>query len=327
MRSRGRWPTVLATLVALVGLVACGGSSGGGSPKDGLLTGVDGVAKADRLTTTIRLDTTPAAIQSLASDGGTSLSPALASVIAGANIVVETVRGSGGTAVDLSAVANGSTLLELRSINDTLYLHGDVRGIFTLINKKSAYANLQAQTKTMPSFVQAAVNGKWVSLPASTLSSLASLSGGAASSAPSRGPKLLADLKRAIDRHVTVTTAGTDSRGTHYVLHADTKAIASDLSAAIQDGVPGGGLLSQRLPTTVKHNDVELDAWVRAGALSELSINLLQFGDTSKVPSGTTLPLTISFDRTGDDITAPAGVTPVDLTQLGTLFGALTGSG
>jgi hypothetical protein len=319
---------VVATLVALVALVGCGGSSGGGgSPKDGLLTGVDGVAKADRLTTTIRLDTTPAALRSIASSGGSSLDPGIASVIAGADIVVETVRGSGGSAVDVRAVANGSTLVELRSVNDTLYIHGDVRGIFTLINKKSAYANLRAQTTSMPSFVQAALNGKWVSLPASSLSSLASLTGGAASSPPGQGPKLLADLRRAIDRHVTVTEAGTDSRGTHYVLHADTKAIASDVSAAIQDGVPGGGLLSQRLPTNVTHNDVELDAWVRAGAVSELSINLLQFGDTSKVPSGTTLPLTISFDRTGDDITAPAGVTPVDLTQLGTLFGALTGAG
>ena len=325
MRGRGLWPTALATLVMLVALVGCGGSSGGGSPKDSLLTGIDGVTKADRLTTTIRLETTAADLQKLAQASGDSLDPQIASVIAGADIVIETVRGSGGTAVDLRGVANGATLVELRSVNDTLYIQGDVRGILTAINKKSSYADLRAQTKSMPSFVQAAISGQWVSLPASTLSSLATLSGGAASSAPSQGPKLFADLRQAIDKDVTVTTAGSDSRGTHYVLHADTKALATDLRSAVQDGVPGGGVISQRLPTNVTHQNVRFDAWVRGGALSQLSINLLQFGDTSTVPAGATLPLTITFDRTGSDIAAPTGATPVDLTQLGTLVGALTG--
>jgi hypothetical protein len=139
---------------------------------------------------------------------------------------------------------------------------------------------------------------------------------------------LLAALRQAIDRHVTVTRAGSDSRGDHYVLNGNARELASAAQAAVQDAVPGGGLLSQRLPTTkVKSQNFSVDAWVKDGALSELSINVLQFGDTSKVPAGTTLPLTLTFDRTGDDIAPPTGVTPVDLTQLGTLFGALTGGG
>lgn len=328
MWGRRRWPTALATLLALVTLVACGGgSSGGGSPKDTLLTGVDGVVSADRLTTTIALDTTPATLQSLGSASGNTLSPRLASVIAGANIVIETIRGSGGTAVDLRGVANGSTLLEFRAVNDSLYIQGDLRGIFALANKPRIYANLRAQTKSMPSFVQAAVRGNWVSLPASTLNSLSTLAGGAASSAPSKGPKLLAELRQIIDRHVTVTQSGSDSRGDHYVLKANTRELARAAQSAIQDAVPGGGLLSQRLPTNVKSQNFSIDAWVKGGALSELSIDLLQFGDTSKVPAGTKLPLTITFDRTGADITAPTGATPVDLTQLGSLVGALQGGG
>jgi hypothetical protein len=330
MWGRGRWPTALATLVTLVALVGCGGGSsgGGGSPKDTVLTGVDGVVKADRLTTTIRLDTTPQALQALASASGDSLDPNIASIITGANIVVETVRGSDGTALDLRGVANGKTLVELRSVNDTLYIQGDVEGIFTLINKPRIYANLRAETKSMPSFIQAAVSGQWVSLPASTLNSLSTFTGGAAtSSAPSSGPKLLTELRQVIDQHVTVTQSGSDSRGTHYVLKANTRELAKAVQSAVQNSVPGGGVLSQRLPTNVKSQNFSFDAWVNGGALTELSINLLQFGDTSKVPSGATLPLTITFERTGEDITAPTDVTPVDLTQLGTLIGALQGSG
>ena len=326
MRGRRGWRAAVAALVVAAGIAGCGGSGGGNSTKDTLLTGIDGVAGADRLTTTIRLDTTAGDLEKLAQTRGDTLDPQIASAIAGADIVIETVRGDG-TAVDLKAVAGGSTLVELRSVNDTLYLQGDVRGIFSLIDKKSEFANLKAQTKSMPSFVQAVVNGGWVSLPASTLSSLANLGGGSSSSSASgQGAKLLADLRRSIDRHVTVTESGTDSHGTHYVLHADVRDLANDLRAAAQNSIPGGALLSQRLPSNVAHKTIAFDAWVRDGALTQLSIDVLQFGDT-KSSDGSTLPLVIGFDRTGADIAPPADATPVDLTQLSTLFGALTGGG
>lgn len=325
MRGRGGWRTALATLVTAVAIAGCGGSSGGGSVKDDVLTGVDGVAGADRLTTTIHLDTTPAELQKLAAGSDSPIDPNIASVIAGASIVIETVRGQAGTSLDVSGVANGSTLVEFRSVADTLYLHGDVRGIFTVIGKKSGFADLKAQTKSMPPFVQAAVNGQWVSLPASTLTSLANLGGGTSSSS-GKGPRLLTDLRRSIERHATVTKAGTDSRGTHYVLHADTRDLATDLREAIQTAVPGGALLSSRVPNDVSRKTVTFDAWVRSGALSQLSIDLVQFGDLQN-QGVSTLPLVITFDRTGEDITPPTGATPVDLTQLSTLFGALTGGG
>lgn len=326
MRGRRGWRTAVATIVAVVGIAGCGGSGGGGgSAKDEVLTGFDGVAKADRLTTTIRLDTSPGDLQSLSRSSGDTLDPHLASVIAGADVVIESVRGDGGTTLDVRGVAGGSTLVEFRSLEDTLYLHGDVRGILALIGKKSTYADLKAQSKSMPSFVQAVVNGQWVSLPASALTSLASLSGGQSSSG--NGPRLLTELRRSVERHVTVSEQGSDSRGTHYVLHADTRDLANDLRTAIQAAVPGGGVLSSRLPTNVSHRTVTFDVWVRGGAVSQISINLLQFGDSSKVPSGSVLPLTITFDRTGADITPPSSATPVDMTQLGTLFGALAGGG
>jgi len=326
MWDRRRWSTALATLVTIVGLVGCGGSGGGGSVKDDVLTGVDGIAGADRLTTTIQLDTTPTDLQSLAQANGSTLSSDLASALAGASIVIERVKAGSGSTLDIRAIAGGRTLVDLSAVDKTLFLQGDVRGILALAGKPKVYANLKAQTKTMPSFVQAAVSGQWVSLPAATLDSLATLTGGApASSAPSNGPKLLGDLKRAIDKDVTVTQAGTDSKGTHYVLHADTSALADDLRTSLSSSLPGGSAISQRVPTDVKHQNFTFDAWVKDGALSELTIDLLQFSDKSTVPSGATLPLSIMFTKTGEDITAPSGATPVDLTQLGTLIGALQG--
>lgn len=328
MWGRRRWSTALATLVTVAGLVGCGGSSGGGSVKGDVLNSIDGIASADRLTTTIRLDTTASALQALAQSSGSTLDNSLASALAGASIVIERAKSGGGSELDIQAIAGGATLLELRAVDKTLFLKGDVRGILRLAGKPKVYGNLKAQTKSMPSFVQAAVTGQWVSLPAATLDSLATLTGGAPpSSAPGNGPKLLGDLKRAIDKDVTITSAGSDSRGTHYVLHADTKTLAEDLRTSLTNSLPGGSAVSQRLPTTVKHQNFTFDAWVKGGSLSELTINLLQFGDTSKVPAGATLPLSITFVKTGADIGAPTGATPVDLSQLGTLVGALQGGG
>jgi hypothetical protein len=313
----------VAALVAVAGIAGCGGSGGGDATKDALLTGFDGVANADRLTTTIHLDTTSEDLQKLGQASESPLDPQVATAIAAANIVIETVRGDDGTALDVTGEAGGPTLVEIRSVGDTLYLQGDVRGIYSLIGKESDYADLKAQTHSMPAFVQAAVDGQWVSLPASTLTSLANLGGGQSSSS-GNGPRLLTELRRSIEQHATATEAGTDSHGTHYVLRADTRDLVKDLRAALQSAVPGGSVLSGRVPDNAARKTITFDAWVRDGAVTQLSIDLLQFSDAHG-ESPSTLPLVITFDRSGDDIAAPADATPVDLTQLGTLFGALTG--
>jgi hypothetical protein len=43
------------------------------------------------------------------------------------------------------------------------------------------------------------------------------------------------------------------------------------------------------------------------------------------MPAGTTLPVVLTFEQTGDTITAPADATPVDLSQLGPLLSGFGG--
>jgi hypothetical protein len=152
--------------------------------------------------------------------------------------------------------------------------------------------------------------------------------GGASSSASAgAGPKLLGELNRIVKQDVTVTKAGSDSRGDHLQLTADVHALTKDLRQSVETSVPGGSVLSERLPAAgTSHKKVHVDAWVKDGALTELSIDLAQFAPADQVPAGGTLPLTLTFDQSGAEITAPSGAVPVDLTQLGTLFGAVTGA-
>jgi hypothetical protein len=179
----------------------------------------------------------------------------------------------------------------------------------------------------LPAFGQAFLAGKWVSLQAAVLSVLGGQLGGQTeSSAPSEGPKLLAELKGVLSRDVTVTKLGSDSRGDHLEVTGDARKLAADIKSSITSSVPGGGALTDKLTVTGASKPVTLEAWVKDGALTELSVDLVQFAPKNTVPAGATLPLTLTFDQSGDDITAPTGAVPIDLTQLGDLFGALTGS-
>lgn len=326
MRRPRRLAGYAAAVAVAFTLAACGGSGGSdNSPKGELVAGIGSLSDSSVLTTTVRLDTTAAELQALARGSGDSLDKASAAALAAARIAIETKRQGGHGAFALTGLAGDASLLELRVVDNTIYLHGDVRGILALIHKRKLFANLKAETANMPSFVQAAIAGKWVSLDAGALSGLAG-GGTSSSSSAAKGPKLLADLKDIVDRDVTVTKVGTDSRGDHLRLTGDAAKLARDLRSSVSTSVPGGAVLSQRLPSgPVQHRKVILDAWVNDGALTELSLDLLQFGDKADAPAGATLPLLVTFDRSGADITPPTGSVPVDLTQLGALVGALSG--
>lgn len=319
--------------VALAATACGGGGSGGGGNASGpsglVLSALQTTAGSGTLTTTIRLDATAAALQALAHASNHTLDAASADALNGASVVIENSKSGGKSNIDLRVLEGGSALLELRSVTGSLYLQADVRGILTQIHKQKLYANLHAETSSMPAFVKAAFAGKWVSIPAAALSSLTQATGsGSGSGTSAQGIKLLAELHDVIKKDVTVTSAGHDARGDHYVLSGDEKTLSADLQAAISDSVPGGGVLGQRIPSaSAQHRTIHVDAWVNGGALSALSIDLAQFGDPGTVPAGTTLPLLVTFERSGDSIDAPSGAVPVDLTQLGTLVGALTKGG
>ncbi|MDQ1696688.1 MAG: hypothetical protein QOJ03_2041 [Frankiaceae bacterium] len=324
-------PFARLTSVAAVGavlLVGCGSGSGGSTPstpKGQLVAGVTALGDADVLTTTLKLDTTADALQALASSSGDTLSSDTAAAIVGAQLVIETQSGKD-KAFSVRAVDAGQTLFELRVVSSNLYLQGDLRAILKLAHRESALADVQAQVSQMPDFVRAFVAGDWVSLDGTALAGLAgSLGAPTGSASPAQGPKMIAELKRILSKDVTVRDAGKEGRGEHLVLTGNTRALAQDIAQSFVTSVPGGAAFSDKLKTSdVPSRPITVDAWVKDGALSQISVDLAQFADKADVPAGTTLPITLTFEQSGDDISAPGGATPVDLTQLGGLIGGLT---
>jgi hypothetical protein len=321
--------STVASAGALVALAACGGSSGGApaNPKAELTEGVQGLADSDVLTTTIQLDTDPGSLQRIAAASGSSISHRAAQSISSSRVVVESKKADKSSDADVRVVVGGTTLLDVRGVAQSLYFQADVRAALALFNKSSTYGQLQAQAGQLPAFAQDVIAGKWVSISKDALTGLAGQLGASSNASGSANDnKVLSQLKGALQRDVTVTRAGSDSRGDHLVLTGDTRKLAQDAQQELSSAVPGGSALTDRLPTqSATSRKVKVDAWVKDGALTELSVNLAQFAPPSKVPAGTKLSLVALFARSGSDIAAPPNATPIDLTQLGGLFTGLSG--
>jgi hypothetical protein len=332
------------TTVAVVALTGCGSSSGGKStasqdPKTAFATGLSGLSDTDALTVTLKLDTTADALIGFAKESGDTLDAQTAQHIATAAVLFETKTSDGtklsdikpGTKVNAATrVAiqdDGKTLGEFRSVDQGLYAQADVKTLLGLFGESKSYADLTTRTKQMPAFVQAFVNGQWVVLDLNAVKALAGQFGGAAASpSTQQAQKLLTDLKAVIGKDVAVTRVGTDANGDHLKLTTQSRAFVTDLVQTVGSDLPAASLATGSLkPATVPDHSIVLDAWVKDGVLSKLSVDVVQFAKPSEVKPGDSMPVVLNFDQSGDDISKPSNATPVDTTSLLTLLGSLGG--
>ena len=333
----------LAT-VAVVVLTGCGSGSGGSStaskdPKTAFATGLSGLSDTDVLTVTLKLDTTPDALIGFAKEGGDTLDAQAAQHIASAQVVFETKTSDGtkladikpGTKVNAATRVtiqdDGKRLGEFRALGDSLFAQADVKTLLDLFGQSKSYADLTARSAQMPAFVQAFVNGSWVVLDLNAVKAIAGQFGGAAASpSAQQTQKLIADLKGVIDKDVTVTRVGADAQGDHLKLTTQSRQFVTDLMQTVSSDIPAASLATGSFkPANVPDHSIVVDAWVKEGVLSKLSIDVVQFAKASEVKPGDSLPVVLQFDRSGDDISKPSGATDVNTTQLFTLLGSLGG--
>jgi len=343
MRRRLTSLAALATVAALA-LAGCGNGSGGSStaskdPKTAFATGLSGLSDTDVLTVTLKLDTTPDALIGFAKESGDTLDAQTAQHVATAALVFETKTSDGTKLSDIKpgTKVNAATRIaiqddckglgELRSVDQGLYLQADVKTLLDLFGQSKSYADLTARANQMPPFVKAFVNGEWVVLDLNALKALAGQFGGAAASpSTQQAQKLLTDLKAVIGKDVTVTRVGTDAQGDHLKLTTQSRAFVTDLVQTVGSDLPAASLATGSFkPANVPDHSIVVDAWVKDGVLSKLSVDVAQFAKPSEVKPGDSLPVVLQFDQSGEDISKPAGATPVDTTQLFTLLGSLGG--
>lgn len=310
-------------------------------PAAELRNAVSALSNASTLTTTVKLGTTATILGPILTSLGADLTPTQVAALAGAQISLEVAAPDGETindlakkpasaAVDFTVSSNGTTYLEIRHVSRTIYIRVDLKDLLTVVGDASEYPKLVAKAATLPTFVQALVADKWVSLPDATLSLLRSFGGGGglgANASPSVAPSvnLLRALEMLLTRDVKVTrvSAGSTDR---LRLTANSRVLARELVRDLRAVFPriGRRLRGGRIGR-VPSEKVRLNASIVHGALSELSINLGQYDKSKKI----NVPLEVLFARSGPTISAPSGAVPVDLSGLlglASLFGG-QGSG
>lgn len=344
--------TRLTALTAVAGaalLAGCGSSSKGGIPKNAdprteFTSALSNTADTDVLTSTLKFDATPDQLiafdKATSSGGGSSMTPTQAQEVADGKLVIETksndgkpltsVLPGGGAHMDASIafLEADKTDAEIRVVGQTVYLRGDLKSLIALGGKPKVYDNLVAQVSSMPAFIRDFVAGKFVSLDTATLKTLSAEVGGAAGVQTPTSAQLqqfAATLKADIDRDVTVTKTGSGDKGDHLVLSGQSQALVKDLLGAAAAVEPQLASKIQSSAGKVPARQVTLDAYVKDGKLTELSLDLTQFADAGKVPSGLHVPVTLTIDQSGGDIAKPDSATPVDVSQLFAVLGQLGG--
>lgn len=330
--------SAVVTAASALLVAGCGGGAATTSSKDpkaAFTTGISGLTDTDVLTVTLKLDTTADALVGFAKTSGGNLDPTTAKDVAGAQLVIEEKTTNGkklselksgdtsGVTAKFAFVDNGRTYVELRTVDNVLFIKADVKGLLELFHQSKLLGEVQARANSLPKFVQALVAGQWVSLDLNALKSLAGQFGGASPN-PAQSQKLLSALEGVLTKDVTVTRIGTDSDGDHLRLAAQSKLLVTDFLQAISSAVPAAGLALGKLdPTKLPDHSIVVDAWVNNGALAKLSLDVAQFAKAGELKPGDKLPIVLAFDRSGDDISKPSGATSVDLSQLGSLLGGL----
>ncbi|HVT22212.1 MAG TPA: hypothetical protein VHE57_12585 [Mycobacteriales bacterium] len=341
-----RTATAVVAVTASAGLlVGCGGgSSGGGStpaannagaaPAAELSSAITSLGQASTLTASLKLDATGSELLDFvhSQDPKADLTSSQAGLIAGAALTFEVAAPKGKTLNELSGLSNsgavniavsdnGKDFFAIRFVGQTLYLQADLKDFLNAIGQEEAFRQIQSGGGQLPGFVQALVQGKWVSLPLSTLKSLTgALGGGIGSPKPSEANHLVDQLKALLTKDVTVTRSSSGGTDT-LTLTTNLRSFAADITTAFKS-VPGAGAaLDSTDLSAVPDKDISMVATVTDGALSTLSFDLGQLADKG----GSSLPLQLAFTRSGPAITPPSGAVAVDLQQLGGLIGAFGG--
>jgi hypothetical protein len=337
-----------AALIAGCGASSSGGNGGGSgsggsgsnnssqTPAAELTSAVTALGNASTLTAAIKLGATPADISALAKSNHSTLSPAEINAIAGAQIAIEVSAPAGkkisalsGTtgvgAADFSISDSGTTLISFRSVNKTVYIQTDIKDLLATIGESNVLAGLSAESASLPSFVQALIAGKWVSLPESATKSLThslpSGTTGGATPNPAQEQQFITGLESILTKDVTVTRTSSGSTD-NLALSANSKTLAKDFVSTLSSAIPAAGsALNGADTSTVPSQTIKLTAAVTNGVLSQISIDLGQFDKKKSV----NFPLDINFTQGGAAITAPSGAVPVNTKMLGSLLGGFAG--
>jgi len=309
-------------LAAALVLGACAGGDEGPDPaedpKGALVSAFQRLADSEGISMTATVQSDTGSLIALSSDGGGEpLTEDEANLILDSSV---SVKGKGTTPEDSQSeivVDIGGDLVELRQVNEMIYVRADVRPLVDRFEGNQAEVDqFVQQAPPQFSFVGPLVEGEWVALEGAE--QLAQQFG-----APSPDQKLqqkiATELTAAFEQNATVTSEGSDDVGEHLAATIGLRPLYDVLVQNLR-GLTGG-LPGATLPpnTEIPDEQIRIDAWVADGEVQQLEFDFLQIARIvgEEVPAGVQrLALRLELDGFDDDVEAPEPAASVNAGQL-----------
>lgn len=349
-----------AGVVALVaaGSAACGTAQAGSTPQDKVTGAFTKLGDQKSLTLGASLDASADQIYAVlkADDFTRDDAAALAALHAKLSVAADkplnqlTSADKGGSfGIQLAQDAAGTqNLAEVRSVDQKLYLRFDLKALQKLAPTTTGANSLADLNQLLDSFGQlpssagalkAAVDGKWISIDATTLTSLAQTLGGGTGTGNSGSTgssgldaqserQLLTALQNALTHNAKFTDLGSSGGADHVQVSVPARQFADELRSSLTPvlkNVPGFDTSTLDSLGNVPNRTVTADVAIKSGAVSGVTFDLAQLDDQ---PHTGKVPLSLTLQGGGAPVTAPSGAQrfdPQDLLGL-ILPGGITGT-
>ncbi|HEY7874914.1 MAG TPA: hypothetical protein VIG64_07300 [Actinomycetota bacterium] len=329
-----------AIAAAALLLAACGGDDGGsgggggGSPEETLRQAVENLSEGGH-TFTLSLSSDAEQLAAL-SEG--ELNEETASKILDSSLSFSFNDADDPAEAEVAIAANiaGSTDVELRVVDEVLYLRVDVDSLLDLAGpeaKAQAGPQIQAFVQQAQAqgldWVEPGVNGEWLAFTG--FAQLLEQFGGGLAASPSAEQQAIVDqFAAALTDDATVTSEGDEDAGEHLVASIEYKALIDNFKELAEG-------LGQAVPTTdlpadseIPEGEMTVDFWVSDGELTQVELDFVQLAVASgeEVPEGLdTFGLRVAIEGFDGGVEVPSDANEVDLTQLIQSFaGGLGGS-
>ncbi|NUP49544.1 MAG: hypothetical protein HOW97_19880 [Catenulispora sp.] len=240
--------------------------------------------------------------------------------------------------VEFGVTAGGTEFFDIRSVGGALYAKANVPQIAQLSGKSTADLTA-AMGQVPPDFqapIQALMAGKWVGVSAQDLKGLEqmakSMGGGDLGAATTASPntQMLAGMEASLLKALTQDATVNDLGGGKLQVSGKVKVIGQDILGALgpaMSSIPGKSKADldkarEGLNSVPDSEVVTFDVWLKNNQISELQLDLAQFLPKDQSGGGH-LPVDAKFSQDAAKVSAPDGVTNIDIQKLlGSLGGA-----
>jgi hypothetical protein len=344
-----------AVMAGALLLGACGTAAPASAPpKQAVNQAFDALGAQAGIDLRVSLGVSAAQLQKMATtNGGSSgLTAQNAKDIAESSIVVAYSTGNGKSINDSQAATDpaqrfglavqvgASAPLELRDVNQTIYLKADLATLLKDLGQDSTPANgfsraVEGANQYIPG-LSVLAQGGWVSVPASALTGLLQglqtelPSSSSSASTPATSGQILSQLHLAFTSNTTYALAGAPGPRTHYKLTLAVKPFVHEVLTALGSSlgnlssVPGASSIANNINSAIAkipaNQKLVADVWVSNKKAQEIDIDLNQFDHRYAFA----VPLRILIGP-GEPITIPAQHTPLNLSKLGQMLGGMLG--